>query len=28
VNHRTSRAEIDALIDGVLSFGNAIASPH
>jgi glutamate/tyrosine decarboxylase-like PLP-dependent enzyme len=26
VNHRTSRAEIDALIDGVLSFGNAIAS--
>jgi len=26
VNHRTSRAEIDALIDGVLSFGNAIES--
>jgi glutamate/tyrosine decarboxylase-like PLP-dependent enzyme len=26
VNHRTSRAEIDALIDGVLSFGNTIAS--
>jgi len=26
VNHRTSRAEIDALIDGVLSFGKAIAS--
>jgi len=24
VNHRTSRAEIDALIDGVLAFGNAI----
>ncbi|MGA7258491.1 MAG: aminotransferase class I/II-fold pyridoxal phosphate-dependent enzyme [Terracidiphilus sp.] len=26
VNHRTSRAEIDALIDGVLAFGNAIES--
>ncbi len=26
VNHRTSRGEIDALIDGVLSFGNAIES--
>jgi glutamate/tyrosine decarboxylase-like PLP-dependent enzyme len=26
VNHRTSRTEIDALIDGVLSFGNAIES--
>jgi glutamate/tyrosine decarboxylase-like PLP-dependent enzyme len=26
VNHRTSRAEIDALIDGVLSFGDTIAS--
>lgn len=26
VNHRTSRAEIDALIDGVLSFGSAIES--
>jgi len=26
VNHRTSRAEIDALIDGVLTFGNTIAS--
>ncbi len=26
VNHRTTRAEIDALIDGVLSFGNAIES--
>lgn len=25
VNHRTSRAEIDALIDGVLSFGTSIA---
>jgi aromatic-L-amino-acid/L-tryptophan decarboxylase len=26
VNHRTSHTEIDALIDGVLSFGNAIES--
>jgi aromatic-L-amino-acid decarboxylase len=26
VNHRTCRTEIDALIDGVLSFGNAIES--
>ncbi len=26
VNHRTSRTEIDALIDGVLAFGNAIES--
>ncbi len=26
VNHRTSRAEIDALVEGVLSFGNALES--
>ncbi|MGH9562420.1 MAG: amino acid decarboxylase, partial [Terracidiphilus sp.] len=25
VNHRTTRAEMDALVEGVLSFGNAIA---